>query len=54
MAGLNDIGIPKRIAIACLLPLAGLTLFAAKDLIDKYSSYSRTASVRASPKPSRR
>jgi methyl-accepting chemotaxis protein len=45
VAGLNDIGIPKRIAIACVLPLAGLTLFAAKDLVEKYSSYSKTAAV---------
>lgn len=38
---LSNIGIPIRIAIACLLPLAGLMLFAGKNLIGTYSEYAR-------------
>ena len=35
MLKLSNIRIPIRIAIACLLPLATFTVFAAKDLLEK-------------------
>ena len=35
MLRLNDLKISVRIAIACLLPLAAFTFFAAKNLLEK-------------------
>ncbi len=47
MLQLNRITIAVRVAIACLLPLIGFTVFAGRDLIEKYASYSRIESIAA-------
>jgi len=45
MLQLNNMTIAVRVAIACLLPLIGFTVFAGKDLIEKYGSYSKIESI---------
>jgi methyl-accepting chemotaxis protein len=45
MVKLSSMSIPTRIAIACLLPLIAFTVFAGKDLWDKFSAYSNTAAI---------
>ena len=45
MVKLSSMSIPTRIAIACLLPLIAFTVFAGKDLWDKFSTYSNTADI---------
>jgi methyl-accepting chemotaxis protein len=41
MSWLNNIRIPVRIAIACLLPLIAFTVFAGKALLEKHSEYTK-------------
>jgi methyl-accepting chemotaxis protein len=45
MLRLNNLKISVRIAIACLLPLAALTFFAAKDLMEKRAAFVSAESI---------
>jgi methyl-accepting chemotaxis protein len=45
MPQLNKMTIAVRVAIACLLPLIGFSVFAGKDLLEKYASYSKIESI---------
>jgi methyl-accepting chemotaxis protein len=47
MLRLTNIRIPIRIAIACLLPLLAFTVFACKDLLDKWAVWTRTEEIAA-------
>ena len=40
MLRLNNIKIPARIAIACLVPMLAFVAFALKDIVEKHSIYS--------------
>jgi methyl-accepting chemotaxis protein len=45
MLKLTNIGIPARIAVACVLPVVALTVFAGKQLIDKHSELTKTEDI---------
>jgi methyl-accepting chemotaxis protein len=45
MLRLNNLKISVRIAIACLLPLAAFTFFAAKDLVEKRAAFVSAESI---------
>src|SRR5215470_5260303 len=45
MLRLNDLKISLRIAIACLLPLAAFTFFAAKNLLEKRAEFASAESI---------
>src|SRR5262245_59400513 len=44
---LSNVRIPVRIAIACLMPLLAFTSFAAKELLEKRSVYSKSEQMAA-------
>jgi hypothetical protein len=45
MLRLNDVKISVRIAVACLLPLAAFTFFAAKNLFEKRAEFASAESI---------
>jgi len=45
MSWLNNVRIPVRIAIACLLPLLAFTGFAGKAMLEKRSEYTKTEEI---------